>query len=598
MSRRPTWDQVASLLRPWRRALLGIAASVLLAKVLDLVPPLLIQHVVDDHLTPRRPDGLFQLGLFYLGATVAAQGLQFVSVYLTAVAAQGALHTLRVRLFSHLQALPVSYYDQTPLGDIISRCTADVDTVDTLFSSGVINLVANLVRLVTAGAAMVALSVPLALVVLLVLPPLAGLTRFFQVRVRAAERRTRQAIGGLNTHLQETLSGVEVIRAFDRAATFVARFREALRAALAAYNRSTVYTALYSPIMALLAAGVTALLLWVGASGILAGWGVSLGTLTAFVLLFGRFFEPITALGDDWQTVQSALAGIERIFAVLALPAAVRPPATVPSPNAPPVLVQDLVFGYRPDQPVLQGISFTVQPGEHVALVGRTGAGKSSALHLLGGLYAPWAGTVRVAGRDPQSLADGERRQLLGVVPQMVQLFSGTVWDNLTLGDAAMPRAAVERAIQLAGAAGIVAALPDRYATPLGGGGPGGGVQLSAGQRQLLALARALVGDPAVLLLDEATAAIDSAGELAFWTALRADAAAHRRAVLTVAHRLATARQADRVIVLDAGRIIESGPPAALIRAAGRFAAWVELEAAGWDWHADALDPLPPRAAR
>jgi ATP-binding cassette subfamily B protein len=584
---RVAWDHLASILRPWRGTLALVCLGILLSKTLDLAPPLLIQRIVDDHLTPQQPDGLLLLGIVYLGAIVAAQLLNFVAVYLTAVAAQGALHTLRVRLARHLHRLPLSYYDQTPLGDVISRCTADVETVDTLFSTGVITLVANLVRLLTAAVAMVALSRPLTLIALLVIPPLAVITRWFQVRVRSAERQNRRAFGLLNTHLQETLSGVEVIRAFGHEATFVARFRLALQEALRAYNRSTIYSALYSPMMALLSAVAIALLLWLGADAGAARWGITIGTLTAFVLLFQRFFEPITTLGDDWQTVQSALSGVERIFEVLALPAEARSAPQLAEHQQRAIEIRDLVFGYLPERPVLRGVSFAVRAGEHVALVGRTGAGKSSIVHLCGGLYAPWSGVVRVAGHNPQSLSDAERRHVLGVVPQQVQLFSGTVRDNLTLGDQSVSDEATARAAAIAGAAEFIAALPQGYDTVLSGSGGGGGVQLSSGQRQLLALARALVWNPAVLLLDEATAAIDSASDAALWTALHADVAGQRRAVLTVAHRLTTARAADRVIVVEAGRIVEEGSPEELVRHGGRFAALIELEAAGWDWKQD-----------
>jgi ATP-binding cassette subfamily B multidrug efflux pump len=586
VARRVAWDHLASILRPWRATLALVALSVLLAKALELVPPLLIRRIVDDHLTPRIPAGLLSLGVLYLGATVAAQLMNAAAVYLTAIAAQGALHTLRMRLVSHLQRLPLSYYDQTSLGDVISRCTADVDTVDTLFSTGVITLVANLVSLLAAAVAMAVLSPPLTLIALLVVPPLVIITRWFQVRVRAAERRNRRAVGLLNTHLQETLGGVEVIRVFGREATFIARFRLALREALAAFNRATVYSAVYSPTMALLSASAIALLLWVGTSRIGASWGITIGTLIAFVLLFQRFFEPITTLGDDWQTVQSALSGIERIVEVLALPAEARPISQPAERRHDPIAIRDLVFGYLPDRPVLRGVSLTVRAGEHVALVGRTGAGKSSMVHLIGGLYEPWSGAVQVVGRDPRALTDDERRRVMAVVPQQVQLFSGTVRENLTLGDEAVPDAVVARAAAIAGATPFIQALPQGYDTLLSGAGHSGGIQLSAGQRQLLALARALVWNPAVLLLDEATAAIDSASDAALWAALRADVAGHGRAVLTVAHRLSTARAADRVIVLEAGQIIEEGPPEELVRRGGRFAALIEMEAAGWDWQA------------
>src|SRR6266508_1314990 len=426
VTRRGAWTHLAPLLRPWRRTLALALLGVLLAKAIEMVPPLLIERIVDAHLVPQRSDGLLSLGLLYLGVTIIGQIMTGGAVYLTALAAQGALHAVRVRLMEHLQRLPLSYYDQTPLGDTISRCTADVETVDTLFSTGIINLVANLVRLLTAAVAMALLSTTLTLVAIVVIPPFVAVTRLFQVRVRAAERENRRAVGLLNTHLQETLGGAEVIRAFGRVETFVARFRRALRESLAAYNRATVYSAIYSPIMALLAASAIALLLWAGAGGIVGSWGISVGMLTAFVLLFQRFFEPITTLGDDWQTVQSALSGIERILEVLALPAEARP---IPQPaerEHAAVALHNLVFGYLPNRPILQGVSLTVRAGEHVALVGRTGAGKSSMVHLIGGLYTPWSGTVQVAGRDPRSLTDEESRRVVGVVPQQVQLFSGT----------------------------------------------------------------------------------------------------------------------------------------------------------------------------
>jgi ATP-binding cassette subfamily B multidrug efflux pump len=592
--------QLAGLVRPWRGLLALMALAVLVAAVLELAPPLVMKRIVDTNLTPRRADGLLPLALLYFGATAGVHLLNVVYYYLAPEVVQGALHALRVRLFAHLQRLPVSYYDHTPLGDTISRCTADVETLDTLFTTGVATLMAEMVRLLTTGAAMVVLSPVLALAAALVMPPLVLVTRFFQVRVRDAEREGRRAVGLLNTHLQESLAGVEVIRAFRREDAFVARFRSALARTLAATNRSTFYNSMYPPVTGIMAAMATALLLWIGARNAFATLGISLGTLTAFVLLFQRFFKPIIALGDEWQTVQSALSGAERIFAVLALPteeSEVRGPkservALEPSFSAhrsslvapPAIALGNVVFGYLPGRPVLRGVSLSIAPGEHVALVGRTGAGKSSTLHLLGGLYEPWAGAVRVAGLDPRALTEEERRHVIGIVPQVVQLFTGTVSENLTLHDPSVPRDAVERAAAIAGVDALVRSLPHGYDTLLSGSGRGGGAQLSAGQRQLLALARALVWEPAVLLLDEATAAVDGASEAAFRAALHDAVLGNGRAVLTVAHRLATAREAHRVIVMDAGRIVEEGPPDDLARSGGRFAALLELEAAGWDW--------------
>jgi ATP-binding cassette subfamily B multidrug efflux pump len=302
-------------------------------------------------------------------------------------------------------------------------------------------------------------------------------------------------------------------------------------------------------------------------------------------LLLQRFFVPMMTLGNEWQTVQAALAGLERIFQVLALPLeefAPWHPGQLYGRSTAAIEMWDVCFGYLPNRPVLRGVSLAAQPGEHIVLVGRTGAGKSSVLHLLGGLYTPWSGIVRVAGSDPTWLTDEQRRHAIGVVQQAVQLFRGTVFDNLTLGDRAISREAVQRAATIAGADPFIQALPQGYDTPLGSG-----IQLSAGQRQLLALSRALMWDPAVLLLDEATAAIDSATEAAVRVAIREVVMGRGRTILTVAHRLASAQDADQVLVMEAGQIVEMGPPEELIRRGGWFAALLELEAAGWDWQAD-----------
>ncbi len=583
--RSTTRRQLLEVLAPRRFRILGIILIVFASAGLELVPPLVLKQIVDGHLTPGISQGLWLLAFFYLASVAGVQGLGFLTSYLTALTAQGALNDLRVRLYRHLQNLPIRYYDQTPLGDIISRCTADVDTVDTLFSSGVAGLVTDLIRLVMVSIAMIVLSPILALVSALVVPPLLWITNAFRVRIRDAERKNRLAVGLLNTHLQETFGGVEVIRAFGREPVIVARFRHVLEKTLKAFNLSAKYSTLYTPMMQILMAIAITLLLWGGAQAGQIAIEISLGTLTAFVLLFKRFFDPITSVGEEWQTLQSALSGAERIFQVLDLPVEVE---TLPNPHerlkpAGGIDMLDLTFGYFDDQPVLKHVNLSVAPGEHVALVGRTGAGKSSLLNLLGGLYAPWQGKIQVAGLDPRQIPETERRRFIGVVPQAVQLFSGSVLENLTLGDPDVPREAIERAVRIAGAEGIIQSFPKGYDTQISNGA-GEGVQLSSGQRQLLSLARALIWDPAVLLFDEATSAIDSASEAAFRQALLGESSRHQRAILTVAHRLSTAREADRVIVLENGCVIETGAPAELIRKGGRFAALLELEAAGWDW--------------
>ena len=578
------WAQVAQLVRPGRRLLALVVACVVGAALAGVVPPLVIRHVVNTNLLPRHTAGLLPAGLVYLGAVTAVAGFGYAYGYLSAVVAQRAIAAVRVRLFAHLARLPVSYLDRAPLGDTISRATSDVETIDTLFTDGIATLVGQLASLIAVAVAMVAISPVLSAVSIVVIPPLALASRWLQVRVRDAERRTRAAIGGLNTQLSETVGGSETIRAFSREAAFVARFRAGLRQTLAAQEASVRYNAFFTPVTGLLSASAIAVLLWVGTGGLFRSAGVNLGTLVAFVLLFQGFFAPIVALGDQWNTVQAALAGAERVFEVLNLPPEAPPQGGGAAGRGDGIVVTAVSFSYDAGKPVLREVSLVVRPGEQVAVVGRTGAGKSTLLALLAGLYEPAAGEIRLAGRHPRDIREHDRRRIVGVVPQHVQLFSGSLHDNLTLGDASISGDAISRVISLAGLEPLVTSLPDGLDTVLAGSGGGAGVVLSAGQRQLVALARALVAEPEVLLLDEATAAIDAQSDAAFRSALSRTAWARGCAVVTVAHRISTARDADRVVVMQAGRIVEHGAPADLVSAGGRFAALAALDEAGWDW--------------
>ncbi|HZM80291.1 MAG TPA: ABC transporter ATP-binding protein [Candidatus Limnocylindrales bacterium] len=574
--------QLRDLVRPWRGRLTLVAAGVLAAAGLDLLPPLIVRRVVDS-LTAGATADLPVAAAAYLAAVAAVQVLTAGYGYLAATVAQRALAALRTRLFAHLLALDTDFHDRRPAGDAIARATADIDTIDDLFSSSIVTLLGDTVRLLTVTAAMLWLSPGLTAVVVIVIPPMAFFTGYLRSRIRDAERATRAAVGQATTQLHETLAGVEVVRAFGRQEQFAARFRATLLRWLSAGNTSTGFNAFYAPGLAVLSAGVTAGLLWVGGSGAAQAAGVSIGTLTAFVLLLARLFTPLINLGDEWQNVQAALAGAERVFGLLAEPMT-QPVDRAFDRTAPPIELRGIGFAYQGGRPVLHDIDLEVAPGEHVALVGRSGAGKTTILALLTGLYRPTRGTVRLAGFDPAGLVDEQRRLLLGLVPQTVHLFTGTVRHNIALGDEAIGGEDIEHACRISGADSFIRALPQGYDTVLSDAARGDGVVLSAGQRQLLALARALAGRPRVLLLDEATAVVDGATDAAFRSALREHVQPRATAILTVAHRLATARDADRVIVLSAGRILEQGTPDRLLSTDSTFAALLAIEEAGWDW--------------
>jgi ABC-type multidrug transport system fused ATPase/permease subunit len=576
------------LVRPWLARLVLIAGAVIAAAVLDLLPPLITRRVVDE-LTAGTAERLPAAAGLYLAAVAGVQILTAGYGYLAATVAQRALATLRTRVFAHLLALPADYHDRTPIGDGIARATSDVETIDDLFSSSIVTLLGETARLVTVAIAMLLLSPTLTLAVAVVIPPLIVLTGFLRRRIRAAERATRTAVSDATAQLQEDLAGVDVIRAFGRQKQFSYRFRATLLRWLAASNTSTRYNAFYAPALAILSAIATATLLWLGGGGVAHMAGVSIGTLTAFVLLFSRFFSPLINLGDEWQSVQAALAGAERVFSLLDQPAPATPEAHTPTnPATPPICVRSVGFAYHTGRPVLHDVDLIVSPSEHVALVGRSGAGKTTILALLTGFYQPTTGTVRIVGHDPATITDDQRPRLLGVVSQAIHLFTGTVRDNVTLGDDSINDEQVAHACHVAGIDTVIHRLPNGYDTVLSDTGRGEGVVLSAGQRQLLTLARALVNQPRVLLLDEATSVVDSASDAAFRAALRKRVQPTGTAILTVAHRLATARDADRIIVISRGRILEQGTPAELLARDSTFAALLAIEEAGWDWEHDA----------
>jgi ATP-binding cassette subfamily B protein len=369
------WRLVGALARAQRALLVVVVLGVVGAAVAGVVPPLVVRHVVNTNVLGHRASGLWWAGVIYVGAVAARSLCSFVYNYAAALAAQRMIVVMRVRLFTTLASVATSYLDATPIGDTISRATSDVETIDTLLTDGVTTLVGQLVALVAVAFTMIVLSPTLSAVSFVVLPPLVLASRWLQRRVRASERATRVAVGELNAQLSESVGGRETIRAFDRTETFVARFRAALARTLVAQETSVRYGSLFTPVSGLLSSLAIAALLWVGSGALIAHASTNLGTLTAFVLLFQGFFAPIVALGDQWNAVQAALAGAERVLEVLELPVASPPSrATAPS-RAEGLVLRDVSFSYPGGEPVLRGVSVSVAPGERVALVGRTGSG-------------------------------------------------------------------------------------------------------------------------------------------------------------------------------------------------------------------------------
>lgn len=568
---------IADSLKRTKLLLAVLGVLVVAAMFLELLPPLLIRWIIDRKLAPGIAKGLWPLAAGYLGALVMVQVVAFLQNYTTTLAGQNILHDLRRAVADKLRWLPLRYYDENPAGEIMSRCTADVEAVNTLFSSGVVGIIADSFRALGIIAAMAALSLRLSLVVFPILAAVVIVAEYFRRKIRLAQRDTRRAVGLINANFQESLAGAKVIHAFRQESRFVAILQRSLTKFLAATTKASLYNSFLTPVMDLLRAGSIGALLWFGAASFGTGGSISLGTLVAFVQLIARLFAPITSLSDEYQTIQEALAGVDRIDEVLGQPVEERPAwSALPAARSGRIVIKDLSFSYHDGSPVLKELNLIIAPGARVAIVGRTGAGKTTLMSLLAGIYAPTQGWLTVDGMDPRRVHPADRRRLLGVVPQQVRLFEGTIRDNIVLGDETIDDGMVERALTIAGLMPLVSCLPMGPSTALGAGG----TKLSHGQEQLLSLARALVLEPTVLLLDEPSSGLDAETERTLFRVIQEES--RKRTTITISHRLSGAIEADRVLVMSGGRIVQDGPPEELLRSEGWYTVFKTLDSLGW----------------
>ena len=503
---------------------------------------------------------------------VAADWLVIASQTVVAArAGETLLYLLRVRSFAHLQRLGLDYFEREMAGRIMTRMTTDVDALSTFLQTGLSTALVSVLTVLGVAIALLLTDASLAVVAMLGLPVLIAATVVFRRLASTAYAEARERVSEVNADLQENVSGARVAQAFTRerrsARNFAARSDAYRRARL----RAQRYIATYFPFVALLSDLSQAAVLGVGASRVATGT-VTPGVLTAFLLYLGLFFAPVQQLSQVFDGYQQAAVGLRRIRELLDTPTSVPPPDTTDAVPVPvrlrgEVELRDVTFNYLgATQPALAGVSLHIAPGETVALVGTTGAGKSTVVKLLARFYDPTAGTVLVDGVDVRRFDPAAFHHRLGVVPQEAHLFRGDVAGNISYGAPQASPAEVEAAARRVGALGAVAALPHGFRQPVGERGQG----LSAGQRQLIALARAELVDPDLLLLDEATAALDPATESVVLAA--ADRLTARRTTVVIAHRLATAAKADRIIVLDGGRIVEQGPHFELLAAGGHYA--------------------------
>ena len=565
--------RILRYLRPYSKLLAISFAFLMLQTVSQLLGPYITKIAIDRYIAQRDVHGLDLIALAYLGVVGFGFIVLFVQTYTTEYTGQRAMHDLRVEIFSHLQNQDLGYFDRNAIGRLMTRTINDVETLNELFSTGVVGLLGDVAIVFGIAATMLWLDWKLALVCLAAFPIIVYLSRFYRRRARDVYRESRLILGRLNAGLQENIAGVATIQAFAQEAKMYRRFQEVNLNYRNVLLRSIRYNAVFFPIIELFSALSVGLLLWYGGQRMLSS-AIEAGVIVAFIQYIQRMYQPIRDLAEKYNIMQAAMASAERIFALLDNRKTIKNPARPIRPEhfSGEVEFRDVCFSYRPDEPVLKNITFRVRSGEKVALVGPTGAGKTSIISLLCRFYDVQQGAILVDGIDIRDWNKQELRRHLGLVLQDVFLFSGDFATNITLGD---PHISAERILDAARRAQIapwIERLPEGYHQEV----QERGSTLSQGQRQLLSFARALAFDPKILILDEATSSVDTRTEALIQKAL--DELLENRTALIIAHRLSTVKNADRIIVVHNGEIWEEGQHTELLARGGLYARLYELQ--------------------
>ena len=551
----------------WPAILVATLSACLLAGAY-LARPIIIQRAIDSGLIAGNGKAVVVASVVFVAVALAAYVFQAISTYTVAWVGQSFIRDLRVRLFSHLQRQSMSFYDAESSGRLVSRMTADMVALTDVLNYGFLMIVQALLLLSGTVVILFILSWQLSLVSLVVIPPLVVATAVFRVYSARAYEAVRDRIADVLIHMQESFAGMRVVQAFGRERHNMERFGAINEDNFAANVRTARISSMYIPLIEWLGGAGVGIILYFGGRGLF-GHSASVGTVAAFIFYLNFIFQPIQQLSQVYDLLQSGIAALNKIFGLLAVEPAVREaerPTALSQPVRGRIDFEGVTFGYASDNPVLHDINVTIQPGQRVALVGATGAGKSTLAKLSVRFYDPTHGRILLDGRDLCHLSFEDLRRTTVMVPQEGFLFSGTIRDNILFGGPEATDEEMMRSCRALGVHDFFESLPDGYDTAVSYRGS----RLSAGERQLVSLARAFLAGPPVLILDEATASLDPGTEALVEDAMRR--LLEGRTGIVVAHRLSTARQADRVLVVDGGRVIEDGRHSDLMRRDGHYA--------------------------
>jgi ABC-type multidrug transport system fused ATPase/permease subunit len=566
------------LLRPYRMRVILMLVCLLAGTAAGLAPPYLAGRAIDSGIKNHDVSALDVIAILFAASALINWGATYGQTYLVEWVGQRALQDLRLQIFTHLQKLSIGFYSRNKAGVVISRLTNDVEALDQLVTDGVVTLFSAGLTLIGTAAILLVLDVRLALITFCIFPVLFLGSLIFRIVSAEAYRLTREKIAYVTAYLQETLSGIRVVRAFSQEPRHLSQFAE-LNEENRSANMKTVYlNAAYFPTVEFLSAVATAVLLLYGGHQVVTGSDVTIGVLASFVFYLQSFFDPIQQLSQLYTTYQAGMAALDKVFELLdEEPDVVERPDAIDLPQVRgEIRFDDVWFAYGGPggEYALRDIDLVVPPGQTVALVGETGAGKSTFAKLVSRFYDPTEGSILIDGYDLRDVSERSLRSQLGVVPQEGFLFSGTIRDNIAFGRTDATDSEVENAARAVGAHEFIERLPESYDTEVGERGG----HLSAGQRQLVAFARAAVADPRILILDEATSNVDVQTEAKIEHGLRRLLAG--RTAIVIAHRLSTIRGAGRIVVMEHGRIVEQGTHDELLELGGAYAAlyqdWAE----------------------
>ena len=558
---------------PYRLQFTVAAISAILLSVLGPIRPMLINYAIDNYILIPNEEKLWNITTLLLGLLFIEAFIQFFYIYLSTWIGQHVIQDLRAKIFKHILSLKMKYFDNTPIGTLVTRAVSDIETIADIFSQGLLVIIAELLKLLVVVIMMFYTDWRLAIIAMLTIPILLVATSWFKRNIKASFQNVREQVSQLNTFVQEHIVGMNIVHIFNREQAEYKKFKAINRSHRDAHLRSIFYYAVFFPIVEVLSAMSIGLIVWYGGQGILSGKDITVGELIAFILFIHMMFRPIRQLADRFNILQMGIVGSERVFKVLDKVEKITDSGknTLESVEG-SISFNDVNFSYKKDELVLGDLNFEIKAGKMLALVGRTGAGKTSIISVLNRFYEIQKGTISIDGINIDTVKLSSLRKNIALVQQEVFLFSDSILNNITLFDTDITRVKIIEAAKEIGVHSFIETLPNTYDYVVGERG----VTLSAGQRQLIAFLRVYVRNPKILILDEATSSIDTATEQLLQNAL--EKLSKNRTTIVIAHRLSTIIKADKILHLKNGSVHEEGTHEFLLKSGGAYAEMYSLQ--------------------